>query len=540
MDPTAHSEFYKYTTPLITPLSFDPATSTHIPFRATPHHTHRTWARTYTSHPELYLQPASLPELRLIIHLARQTRKTLTLTGSSHSPSTITQTTSWLINLDNFSRVVSADPTDTTITVEAGIRLHQLLKELDALGWTMRNLGSITEQSVAGAIATGTHGSSLRHGLLSDSVVEITIMLANGELVTCSKDKNTELFRAALVSLGALGVVTHVKFQAVKAFDLRWTQKVVDWTEFVENWDNADWHHHEFARCWWFPYSGKAVVWYADKTEEPRTGRPASWYAEGWRRWGYEAALYVATWFPSLVPVVERWVFRMQYGKLLAGEVVGAVEKSDEALTMDCLFSQLVNEWAIPLHHGPAALRRLTAWLTHDLKSANIPISPSNIFVHAPIEVRVSNTCPTDPTTSAFETPRPFLDQSIVPSALLSPSSLSTSTTAEGGATEKTVSSPAGSESPTLYLNATLYRPFHRNPPHWQRYYTAFELLMKEYGGKPHWAKNCVSVGREEWAGMYGEGMRRWREVRRGVDPEGVFVGEWLSGCVLGEEKEVQ
>lgn len=343
MDPKAYSEFYPYTTSLISTLSFDQATQAHIPFRARLRHTHNTWARTFSSQPELYLQPASISELRLIVDLARQLHKTITLTGSSHSPSTLTQTSSWLINLDNFSRVVTTDPTTMTITVEAGIRLYQLLNELDALGWTMPNLGSITEQSIAGAIGTSTHGSSLRHGLLSDSVAELTIMLASGDLVTCSAEKNTDLFRAALVSLGALGIITHVKFRAVPAFDLAWSQRVVSWPGFIDTFTTAAWHDHEFARCWWFPYSKKAVVWSADRTTEPRLQKPTSWYAGGLSRWSYEALLWLSTWCPRLVPLVERWVFKMQYGGK-EGVVGQAVEKSNEALTMDCLFSQLVNE----------------------------------------------------------------------------------------------------------------------------------------------------------------------------------------------------
>lgn len=518
MDPQAYREFYPYTTTAISTLSFDPETQTHIPFRARTKHTHTTWARTHFSSPELYLQPASIPELRLIVDLARTLHKPLTLTGSSHSPSTLTQTSSWLINLDNFSRVVSAS--DHRITVEAGIRLHQLLKELDSLGWTMPNLGSITEQSIAGAIATSTHGSSLRHGLLSESIEELTIMLSSGKLVRCSMEKNVDLFRAALVSLGALGIITHVTFRAVPAFDVAWSQRVVSWPGFIENFENSEWTKHEFARCWWFPYSQKAVVWSGDKTEEPRSPPPKSWYGGGIARWSYEALLYVATFFPRLVPVVERFVFRMQYG-MREGLIAKAVEKSDEALTMDCLFSQLVNEvsfshivmcsgddftdlfkWSIPLHHGPEALTRLTAWLNHDLETARIPVSPASVYVHAPIEVRVSDT--------SSSPQRPFLDQSIT----------------TGG--------------PTLYLNATLYRPFCKTIPHWERYYEAFEYLMKEYGGKPHWAKNWVTVSRDEMWGMYGEDMEKWVAVRKKADPEGVFVNDWLREHVLGKGRELE
>lgn len=60
---------------------------------------------------------------------------------------------------------------------------------------------------------------------------------------------------------------------------------------------------------------------------------------------------------------------------------------------------------------------------------------------------------------------------------------------------------------------------------------------MKEYGGKPHWAKNWVSVSRDEMWGMYPE-MGKWVKVRKAVDPEGVFVGNWLRENILGENRE--
>jgi D-arabinono-1,4-lactone oxidase len=120
------------------------------------------------------------------------------------------------------------------------------------------------------------------------------------------------------------------------------------------------------------------------------------------------------------------------------------------------------------------------------------------VHVHAPIEVRVSNTL--------RKSQNPFLDQSC-------------------------------KSEPTLYLNATLYRPFLNDLPGWRRWFEAFEYVMKEYGGKPHWAKNHVSVSREEIWGMYPE-MERWVKVRESVDPGRVFVNGWLEREILGKEGE--
>lgn len=342
MDPSAHKPFHRFTTPAIVEVSWDPVRKAHTPFRASLRHKHSTWARTASSRPELYLQPESVEEIRLIVDLARRLGKHIVVVGSGHSPSDLTCTSSWMVNLDNFRAVVAEDADSRVITVQAGIRVYMMVRELEKRGWAMPNLGSITEQSIAGAIATSTHGSSLQHGILSESVVSLSVMLANGKVVECSKDKNTDLFRAALVSLGAIGIVTHVGFQAVPAFKVRWDQEVVTLPRFLKSFDHV-WTESEFVRCWWFPYSERTILWHGKKVDEEIQEPPKSWYGAMVGRYTYEFLLYVAAWFPSLMPRVERFVFSMQYG-WDEGVKGSAVQNSHEALTMDCLFSQLVNE----------------------------------------------------------------------------------------------------------------------------------------------------------------------------------------------------
>ena len=80
-----------------------------VPFRARPQHVHHTWARTFSSLPELFIQPESLAEVEKAVNLARKCRRRLVTTGCGHSPSNITCTSSWLINLDNFNKILSVD-----------------------------------------------------------------------------------------------------------------------------------------------------------------------------------------------------------------------------------------------------------------------------------------------------------------------------------------------------------------------------------------------------------------------------------------------
>ncbi|KAJ5578526.1 Sugar 1-4-lactone oxidase [Penicillium hispanicum] len=460
-----------------------------VPFRASTDHLHHTWAKTFFSRPELYIRPQTIPEIQQLVTLARRCRRRLVTVGSGHSPSDLTCTSSWLVNLDDFNRILHIDSETRSVTVEAGIRLSQLGTQLEENGLTLPNLGSIDSQSIAGVIATGTHGSSLRHGLLSECIEALSLVLSNGQLVRCSATNNSALFRAALISLGALGIIVEVTFKARAAFNIAWRQERYSLSQVLSEWSTGLWTSHEFVRVWWLPYEKGAIVWRADKTDLPLRAPPRNFYGDWFGYHIYHNLLALSSYFPRIIPWVEWFVFGMQYGFRAGSTVTEAVEPARAGLLMNCLYSQFVNEWALPLENGPEAITRLSAWLHGDSKTARIPFSAKGLWVHCPIEVRVS-----DSTNNS--NPRPFLD-------------------------------PTCQDGPTLYLNATLYRPYLRDPPCRRRYYEAFEWLMRDMGAKPHWAKNFKTLGSTELHSRYGEDMDEWLKVRREVDPDGMFVGEW-------------
>lgn len=477
-----------------------------VPFRSKTHHTHATWARTFSSLPELYIQPETLPEVEKAVNIARACRRRIATTGCGHSPSNLTCTSSWLVNLDRFNRIHSVDRDTGLVVVDSGIRLYTLCDELDRHGLAMPNLGSINEQSIAGAIATGTHGSSVRHGLMSEDIVALKITLASGETVSCSPSERPDLFRAATLSLGALGIITEITIKTVPAFSLRWAQTIDNDYKIFEAWNEELWTQSEFVRVWWLPYSRRAVVWRADKTSEPNSPPMHHWFDGAIGYYVYHNLLALAQFIPRIMPWVERFVFSMQHG-FKDGTTTSAVQPSGQALLLNCLYSQYVNEWALPLHRGPEALRRLSSWLNHltpddpDYVPHNIPFDNSTIYVHAPLEVRVSD-------TTVTTSPRPFLD-------------------------------PTVPDGPTLYLNATLYRPYLYDPPCRARFYEAFEYLMREMGGRPHWAKNFEAF-RPEIEAMFGKDLEEWRRIRDECDPRGMFVGPWHRERVLKEGKRLE
>lgn len=398
-----------------------------------------------------------------------------------------------MLSLDKMSQLLHVDTVQHRVKVEAGMRLYQLHQHLETHGMAMANLGSISEQSIGGFLATATHGSSLNHSILSQLVEELTLITANGDQLTCSRTSHEDLFRAALVSLGALGVIVNVTFHVSAAFDIRASQRILDFSSMLSEWQSKRlWNQAEFVRVWWFPYSEKTVVWCGDKISPGRLPRktPKSWYkATFWAYHVQQALLSVGRYAPSWGPAIERTVFRNQYGTE-EGRISESVEKSYVSLNMNCLFSQYVNEWSIPLDKGVEACQRLELWLNGREEEAHIPFSSKGCFVHAPIELRVATSQDDD--------------------AWLSP--------AWGGS--------------VCYIGIIMYKPYYQQVSY-RRYFQAYEYLMNELGGRPHWAKQH-SMSQKDLLTRYPK-MQDWLKKRAEVDPNGMFTTEYHRRHILGE-----
>lgn len=90
--------------------------------------------------------------------------------GSGHSPSDLACSSGFMMTLDNMNRLLNVDKKNNTVTVEAGMSLHTLHKVLRENGLSLSNLGSISDQSVAGVMATATHGTGAHFKCLSSMV----------------------------------------------------------------------------------------------------------------------------------------------------------------------------------------------------------------------------------------------------------------------------------------------------------------------------------------------------------------------------------
>ncbi|WP_188836869.1 D-arabinono-1,4-lactone oxidase [Flexivirga endophytica] len=227
------------------------------------------WARTETSSPGRWVLPTTEDDVVAVVRQARQQGRRVRCVGAGHSFNAIAAPADIAVSLDSLRGIVAYD--DSTVTVLAGTRLRDLCAALAVRGLALPILGSIADQSVAGAIATGTHGSSLAHRNLSGLVTGMRLVVGTGAVRDVGEDD--EFLDAARVHLGALGIVTRVRLRVVPAFSLR---ERIEWMpvgEVAEALPEIG-AGAEFTKVWWMPHTPKALVFRCERVPTPRTALP--------------------------------------------------------------------------------------------------------------------------------------------------------------------------------------------------------------------------------------------------------------------------
>jgi xylitol oxidase len=179
----------------------------------TPHQTN--WAGNLRYHADKVFAPKSVEEVQQVV----KANPSLRALGSRHSFNTIADTTASQISLVHLDSI-ELDEKAKTVTVGAGVRYGTLAPVIDAKGYALHNLASLPHITVAGAIATATHGSGVKNGNLSTAVRALEIVTADGDVHHISQENHPELFRGAVVGLGSLGIVTRVTLAVQPRFDM--------------------------------------------------------------------------------------------------------------------------------------------------------------------------------------------------------------------------------------------------------------------------------------------------------------------------------
>lgn len=181
-----------------------------------PHSTPRTnWAGNYTFSTDHLHSPETIAEVQKIV----KSCDSIKALGARHSFNGIADSTANQISLKRLTQM-DLDTRGNTVTVGAGVTYGALAPYLQKNGYAVHNLASLPHVSVAGACATGTHGSGLKNGNLSTAVSAMEIVTASGEIVKLSRSKDGEQFLGAVVGLGGLGVATTVTLDVQPTFDV--------------------------------------------------------------------------------------------------------------------------------------------------------------------------------------------------------------------------------------------------------------------------------------------------------------------------------
>ena len=190
------------------------------------------WAGNVVFGPTKLHHPTSVDEVRRLVAGSDRVRAL----GSGHSFNTIADTTGDHISLANMPEGLRIDPERSTATVGGGVRYGELAPQLHRAGYALHNLGSLPHICIAGATATGTHGSGVRNGNLSTAVRAIELVTASGDLVRL--EQGDDDFDGAVVALGMLGIATSVTLAVEPTFEIaQYVYDDLSLSQFTRNLD---------------------------------------------------------------------------------------------------------------------------------------------------------------------------------------------------------------------------------------------------------------------------------------------------------------
>jgi FAD/FMN-containing dehydrogenase len=182
--------------------------------------TWQNWSGGVRCSPARIERPADEAALAAIV---AESAGPVRVAGSGHSFTPVCATDGTLLSLEDMTGLISTGSLDggaNTATVWAGTRIVDLGQPLLDAGFGMANMGDIDRQALAGAVSTGTHGSGRTLGSISSQVAGLRLVLADGSLLDCSPTQEPEVFSAARVSIGALGVLSRIMLRVLPAYKL--------------------------------------------------------------------------------------------------------------------------------------------------------------------------------------------------------------------------------------------------------------------------------------------------------------------------------
>ncbi|MCK8675929.1 D-arabinono-1,4-lactone oxidase [Streptomyces lichenis] len=327
------------------------------------------WAGTVSARPTREARPASVDELAETVRTAAAEGLRVKTVGTGHSFTAIAATDGVLIRPDLLTGIRRIDRRAMTVTVESGTPLKRLNAALAREGLSLTNMGDIMEQTVAGATSTGTHGTGRESASIAAQITGLELVTAAGEVLTCSAQENPEVFAAARIGLGALGVVSAITFAVEPLFLLRAQEEPMPFDRVVAEFDalHTENEHFEF---YWFPHTSGCVTKRNNRSQGPidPPGRISGWVEEELLSNGlFQVVSTLGKAVPAAVPAIAK----------VSSRALSARTYTDipyKVFTSPRRVRFVEMEYALPRRAAMAALRELKAMLERSPLRVSFPV----------------------------------------------------------------------------------------------------------------------------------------------------------------------
>ncbi|MFJ2604318.1 D-arabinono-1,4-lactone oxidase [Streptomyces sp. NPDC091279] len=270
--------------------------------------TWRNWGGNVSARPAREVTPASVAELAAAVRGAGEDGLTVKAVGTGHSFTSIAATSGVLIRPQLLTGIRNIDRDAMTVTVEAGTPLKRLNLALAREGLSLTNMGDIMEQTVSGATSTGTHGTGRESASIAAQIRGLELVTADGSVLTCSAEENPDVFAAARIGLGALGIVTAITFAVEPVFLLTAREEPMPLDRVLADFD-ALWAENEHFEFYWFPHTSSTTTKRNNRSAGPARPVPRArgWFEDEFLSNGvFQGVQWIGRSLPAAVPAIAR------------------------------------------------------------------------------------------------------------------------------------------------------------------------------------------------------------------------------------------
>jgi FAD-linked oxidoreductase len=315
----------------------------------------KNWSGSVTTHPSEFARPRTEAELESVVARAAKVR----VAGAGHSFMPLCETDGVLVSLADLEGHVEVSVDKRSAWAPAGWSLAKLTAALWEQGVSLINQGDVNPQALAGAIATGTHGTGAEIGSLSTAACAFRLMLADGSVVTCSKSERPDLFEAQRLSLGLLGVATRIEVDVMPAYHLEERIESHHIDAVAERWDDLA-RANRHVEFWVFPYGDQVILKTLNPAPEEAPLKRTSDMDD--RAFGVVCEICAA--LPFLTPSLQRTIVRPGVRQRRVGPAYRIFPSE-----RNVRFEEM--EYELPRANAWSALREAIGWI----RKARAPVT---------------------------------------------------------------------------------------------------------------------------------------------------------------------